>query len=263
LTFANEMTLALLLTFTFLLGAGSAFSVPAYQALIPDLVPRSQLPSAASLNSVSINLARAVGPAIGGVLIARTGVAAVFALNAATFLFFGLVVGLRRFPEGSVPQLPERLGSAVLARGTVRPPLDGSSQDFPKSDAVSDSCKCIVGSVAPGRDPEPGSGFRWLRSFAGALGIGAVGGAFLLPGIRARMSSNALLISASFVYAMALVILVLVHSFAVGLIVLVPTGVAWIAVLATVNAMLQLFYRHGFEHADSVSIKWCSTALRR
>ncbi len=64
---------ALLLTLTFLLGAGSAFTVPAYQAMIPDLVPRSQLSSASALGSINVNLARAVGPAIAGVVVASAG----------------------------------------------------------------------------------------------------------------------------------------------------------------------------------------------
>src|SRR2546421_7117305 len=76
LTIANQMPPSLLLIFTFLLGAGSAFTVPAYQALVPDLVPRSEVPAASAFSSISINLARAVGPAIAGVLIARIGVGA-------------------------------------------------------------------------------------------------------------------------------------------------------------------------------------------
>ena len=70
LTIAGQMPPALLLTLTFVLGAGSAFSVPAYQALLPDLIPRPQLPSASALGSISINLAAAVGPVLAGVLIA-------------------------------------------------------------------------------------------------------------------------------------------------------------------------------------------------
>ena len=64
--------------------------------MIPDLVPRSQLSSASVLGSINVNLARAVGPAIAGVLIARTGVGAVFALNTTTFLVYGLVVAAWR-----------------------------------------------------------------------------------------------------------------------------------------------------------------------
>jgi MFS family permease len=224
LTFANEMPPALLLSFTFVLGAGTAFSVPAYQALIPDLVPRSQVSSAASLSSVSINLARAVGPAIAGVLIARTGVGAVFALNAATFLFFALVVIFRRFPERSAPQLPERFGSAMLVgvryvrhAPVVRRILLRAALFLIPASALWALLPLVATQIfAQGAD---GYGLS-----LGALGFGAVAGAFLLPQLRARMSSNRLMVTASLVYATAVVVLVLVHSFAVGLIVLVPAG---------------------------------------
>src|SRR6202165_2774298 len=85
LTIAGQMPPALLLTFTFLIGSGSVLTLPAYQALVPDLVPRNQLPAASALSSISINLARAAGPAIAGVVIARAGVGAVFALNTAMY----------------------------------------------------------------------------------------------------------------------------------------------------------------------------------
>src|ERR1700721_233518 len=73
LTAVGQMPPALLLTFTFVLGSGSVLSLPAYQSLVPQLVPRSELVAAATLSSVSVNLARAVGPAIAGILIARVG----------------------------------------------------------------------------------------------------------------------------------------------------------------------------------------------
>jgi MFS family permease len=81
LTIAGQMLPALLLTLTFLLGAVSAFSIPAYQLLLPDLIPHSELSSASALNAISVNLARVVGSAIAGALIAQTGIGAVFALN--------------------------------------------------------------------------------------------------------------------------------------------------------------------------------------
>src|SRR6266566_6824546 len=80
LTLAGAMPPALLLMFTFLLGAGSAFSIPAYQAIIPDLVPRSELTSASALGSISVNLSRAIRPAVAGILIAQIGVGGVLAL---------------------------------------------------------------------------------------------------------------------------------------------------------------------------------------
>src|SRR5690349_24187228 len=80
LTVAGHMPASLLLTLTFALGAGQALTAPAWQAVIPELVPRPQLASASALGAVSMNLARAVGPAIAGVLIAQTGAGVVFGL---------------------------------------------------------------------------------------------------------------------------------------------------------------------------------------
>jgi MFS family permease len=241
LTIANQMPPALLLTFTFLLGAGSAFSVPAYQAIIPDLVPRPQLPAASALGSISINLARAVGPAIAGVLIARVGVGAVFALNTATFLVFGLVVAARHLPEGAAPQLPEQFGSALKA-GTryvryspvVRRILLRSCLFLVPGTALW-ALLPVVASQQLGQGP---AGYGLLL---GALGIGAVAGAFLLPRVRASVTNNVLVIAASLIYATALIMLGLVRNAAAILVILLPAGVAWIAVLSSINAMLQLF----------------------
>jgi len=82
---------------------------------------------------------------------------------------------------------------------------------------------------------------RNVTLLLGALGVGAIAGAFLLPQVRARLSNNALLAAAGLVYAAALVVLVLVPSTAVALAVLLPAGVAWIAVLSSMNAAMQLF----------------------
>ena len=79
LTAAHRMPPALLLMFTFVLGTGAILVTPAYQSLVPDMVPRPQVPAAAALGSINVNLARAIGPAIAGLLVARIGVAAVFA----------------------------------------------------------------------------------------------------------------------------------------------------------------------------------------
>src|ERR1700693_3057286 len=116
LPLASQMPPALLLTFTFLIGSGSVLTVPAYQALVPDLVPRSQLQSASALSSISVNLARAAGPAIAGVVIARAGVGAVFALNTAMYALF-LIVLVAWHPPAGKPKVPEPFISALRAGG--------------------------------------------------------------------------------------------------------------------------------------------------
>jgi MFS family permease len=94
-TFAGVMRPALLLTLTFLEGAGSALVAPAWQAIVPELVAPRDLPAAAALGGRNQNIARAIGPAIAGFLVSRVGAGAVFAVNAVTFLF-GTASSVRR-----------------------------------------------------------------------------------------------------------------------------------------------------------------------
>ena len=115
LTISGHMNPPLLLAFTFALGGASAMALPPYQALIPELVPRDQLAAASALGGISINLARAVGPAIAGLLIARVGVGAVFALNTATFLILIAVLTVWRRPIEAAGQAPERFLPALRA----------------------------------------------------------------------------------------------------------------------------------------------------
>jgi MFS family permease len=81
LTLLGWVTPAVLLVLTFSLGLGTALNGPAWQAIMPELVPRPELPQAVSLNSVAFNIARAVGPALGGLVVAAAGSWAVFLLE--------------------------------------------------------------------------------------------------------------------------------------------------------------------------------------
>src|SRR5919112_1285362 len=91
-TFAGIAVPAVVLLLTFLLGCGTAVAGPAWQAIQPDLVDRAALPQAAALNGVNMNLARAVGPALGGVIVAAAGAGWVFALNTLSFLVIAAVL---------------------------------------------------------------------------------------------------------------------------------------------------------------------------
>lgn len=98
LAFAGQVPPALLLLLVFLLGSGIALTAPAYQSLVPDLVSRSEIPAASALNSISINVARAVGPAIAGVLVVGAGVGTTFTVAAATSASYATVLLLWRRP---------------------------------------------------------------------------------------------------------------------------------------------------------------------
>jgi len=241
LTFVGQMPPALLLVFTFALGCSSVFTNPAYQSLVPELVPRDQLRAASSLGSISVNLARLIGPALAGVLIARVGVTAVFGLNALTYVFFAVVLVTWRPPVGSAPELPERFISAmrvgsryVLNAPVVRRILLRAALFLVPASVL----WTLLPLVATQRLGLGAAGYGLLL---GALGAGAVAGALILPRFRARISANYLIGAASVIYAVVLVLIVIVPNPALAMIVLVPAGAAWIAVLSDINAELQLF----------------------
>ncbi|GAA2366742.1 MFS transporter [Dactylosporangium salmoneum] len=242
LTVAGQMTPALLLTLTFALGCGMALTNPAYQALIPELVPRTQLQSAAALGSVSTNLARAVGPALAGVLVARVGVAAVFAINALTFLLFAVVLFLwRRHPPQQDAVLPEPFLAALRAGGRYVRHSPAMRRFLLRTGVFvvpAVALWALLPLVASRRLHLGAGGYGLLLA---ALGAGAVLGAVLMPRIRVALSDNRLLAVGSLVYALALAVLALVQVPAVAVAVLVPAGTSWMAVLSNTNALVQLF----------------------
>ena len=241
LTFFGQMPPALLLAFTFALGCSSVFTNPAYQSIVPQLVPRDQLRSASALGSISVNLARVIGPALAGLLIARIGVTAVFGLNVLTFLFFAVVIAAWRPATPTAPELPERFISAIRAGSryvlnapVVRRILLRSALFLVPASVL----WALLPLVATQQLRLSADGYGVLL---GAVGGGAVAGALVLPRFRARVSANLLGAGASAVYALVLIVLVAVPNMILAVIVLLPAGAAWIAVLSDINAELQLF----------------------
>jgi MFS family permease len=253
LTAAGEMPPALLLTLTFGLGVGQALTLPAWQALIPELVPRSQLISASALGSISVNLARSVGPAVAGVLVAQVGVAAVFGLNAVSFLVFGLVLLRWRPAAQHRAGTPERFTAALRAGGryvrhspVVRRILLRAMLFVVPGSAL----WALLPLVASRRLGLGSSGYGLLLA---ALGAGAIVGAFALPRVRARLSPTALLLAAGVVFGAVLGVLALVDQPVVVTLALLPAGVAWMTVLSSVNAAMQLFLP-GWVRARGLSV---------
>ena len=252
-TAAGVMQPPLLLLLTFALGAGSTLTVPAWQALIQDIVPRAQLHSASVLGSMNVNLARAVGPAVAGLLIARAGPAAVFALNAATFGVFGLTLYLTRPAAASRPaDQPERFLAALRAgqRFVRHSPIGHRIMVRTALFVVPASALwALLPLVASRQLRTDASGYGLLLA---ALGLGAVLGAFLLPRLAAYLSRNRMLFVTTMAYAGTMVVLALVRNMPLVLLALVPAGVAWISVMSGVNAAMQV-YLPGWVRARALS----------
>jgi len=116
LSLAGVVTPLALLTLTFLLGVGSALTMPAWQAIQPELVPRAEFPQAVALGALTFNLGRAVGPALGGVVVALAGPAWVFLINAISFLaVVGVLIWWRR--PASTSTLPAETMTGAMRAG--------------------------------------------------------------------------------------------------------------------------------------------------
>jgi MFS family permease len=239
-TFLGAASPAVILTLTFLLGCGNAVAGPAWQAIQPDLVDRAVLPQAAALNGVNMNLARAVGPALGGVIVAIAGAGWVFALNAASFVGIAAVLARWRAPERGDKGSRERLVEALRAGGRyvrhaliVRRLLYRAILFIPAASAV-----WALLPVVAARNLHLGSAGYGL--LLGMVGVGAVTGALVIPRLRARVGSARLVTWATFVTAAAIGLVATFSNAVLVGIALVPVGGAWIAVMSSLNSGLQL-----------------------
>ncbi|WP_166404834.1 MFS transporter [Labedella endophytica] len=240
LTASGLMTPVLLLALTFVLGTASALQLPAYQAIVPEIVPRALIADAASLSSIAVNIARAIGPALAGVLIASLGIPFVFALNAVSFAGFLLVLILwRGYKRPVVDREPffsaTRAGLRYVlhARVVRRIYLQLLLFILPAN-----ALWALLPVFASGSLGLDSNGYGILLT---ALGIGSVGGAVIIPRARARLGVNRLVMISSAVYGIGITATALSSSLWISLPILVVVGVAWIGVIATLNGTVQSF----------------------
>ncbi len=246
LTFAGWVSPVALLAFTFLLNIGSAMNNPAWQAIVPELVPQDQLPNAVTLNAASNNLARAVGPALGGLLVAAftradTGAGWVFLLNSASFAgVIWILWQWHRQPLFKSALPAERIAGSVrtgLRYLRYAPNLQGSLlRAFGFTFFVS-AVWSLLALVAKSDLHQGAMGYGILN---GSLGVGAVIGASTLARIRRKIDADTLLTATSLYYVVALVIMALLRSPTVLVITLLGAGFAWTSTMSTLNVSVQL-----------------------
>jgi MFS family permease len=239
LTLLGAATPVVVLALTFLLGLGNAANAPAWQATIPELVDGRELASAVALNSVGFNIGRAVGPAIGGLVVAAAGPAAVFGLNAVSYL--GVLAVLwrwRRRPQdnlGAGEQILEAIGAGtryVRFAPLLRAVLVRTSLFILPASAL----WALLPVVARGRLGLDATGFGLML---GGLGIGSVAGAVLLPRLRRTVPIDRRVVVGSLLFAAATVTLAVSGSVVLVWLAMVAAGVAWLAILTSFNVATQ------------------------
>ncbi|WP_146363002.1 MFS transporter [Arthrobacter yangruifuii] len=227
-----------LLLYTFLIGCGVALSSTAWQAIIPELVPNSEIRAASALGSVAVNSARAVGPAVAGVLVALAGPAFVFGLNALSFVGTAVAIYSWRAPKQS-PADRERMGEALAAGIRYIRAAPRIRRILLRSGLFIFPASAVYALLPVAVNGHLGLGSAGYGLLLGALGAGAVLGVVLLPRLRTVLPDNALLGGSAIVFAAGAFACGYLPAAAVAAL-LVPAGFAWICTFSTLNAAMQL-----------------------
>jgi predicted MFS family arabinose efflux permease len=238
--FWGTMTPWLLLSFTFLIGCGTALYNPSWQASMGDIVEREDLPQAVSLNSMGFNMMRSVGPAIGGAVVAAFGAAAAFAINAASYLpLLGALMRWRpAYPERRLPRESLR---AALSSGLRYVAMSPNLMRAMARAGLFGFGACAVLALLPmvARDLLHGTALTYGITL-GAFGLGAIGGVMLNGPLRARLRNESIVRGGCLVFAVGLVALGLSRSLWMTAPALLICGGAWVMSLSLFNVTVQL-----------------------
>ncbi|HZP01404.1 MAG TPA: MFS transporter [Terriglobia bacterium] len=240
LTLLHLTTPQMLLAFTFLLSFGNALNGPAWQAIVPELVPRGEVPAAVSLNSVGFNVARAAGPALGGLIVAAAGSGAVFLLNAVSFLGVIVVLYEWRRPRRESVLPAERVASAMRAglRYVIHaPPIHAVLMRTTLFMLGASALWGLVPLFARQNLGRGAAGYGVLLGFFGSAAV--IGGSFL-PRLQQELGVKRLLAAGALLYSGALALMALWHSFPAACVGMLAAGLAWTTQLSTFNTSVQL-----------------------
>jgi MFS family permease len=229
-----------LLVFTFLIGAAGAVTVPAWQSVVPQLVPKEDLTSAVAANSIGVNASRALGPALGGAAIVGLGIVSPFWINVVSNLgVLGALLWWRRPSSASI--LPaERFWGAIEAgfryarhNPDLRATLIRAAGFF----LFASTYWALLPLVAR---MQIASGPGLYGILLGAIGAGAVGGGVIMPWLRSKLGPDTLMMSGMLGTAVTLILYGLAHDAAIAFVASLLAGVSWIAVLATLTVSAQI-----------------------
>lgn len=230
----------LLLTFTFLIGCGAAFNAPTWQASVGDMVPRSHLAGAVALNSMGFNIARSVGPAVGGVIVAAFGAAAAFGFNAVSYL--PLIFVLSRWQPAIKPQtLPREPLTVAMAAGVRYVWMSPSIRVVLVRGAVFGLGASAAMALMPliAKHLIAGGPLTY-GLLLGSFGLGAVTGALSSARVRVRFSTEAIVRISSLAFAAGLAGAALSSWILLSIAALFVAGACWVLALSTFNVSVQL-----------------------
>ena len=229
----------LLLLLTFLIGCGQAFNAPAWQSSVGMMVPREDLPTAVAMNSMGFNIARSVGPALGGFIVAAFGAAVAFAINA--FSYLGIIGVLLRWRPAAEPRLlpRERLWTAIQAGVRYVAMSPNISSTLLRGFVFGFGASAVTALMPLVARDLVGGGPVTYGLLLGAFGIGAVGGAFSTHRLRASLRNESIVRLALVVFGAAAVLTAVSRWLFLTIPGMLLCGAAWVLALSTFNATVQ------------------------
>lgn len=230
----------LLLSFTFLIGCGTALFNPSWQASMGDIVPRQELAGAVTLNSMGFNMMRSVGPAVGGLIVALAGAGAAFAVNAVSYVPLLFALG-RWKPERPVNRLPRENFASAMWAGIRYVSLSPNLTTVLARGFLFGFGAIAVLALLPSVAAEyVGGGALGYGTLLGCFGLGAIGGAFLNGRVRERYSNEVIVRAACVGFALSCVVLGFSRDAVLSHFALLPAGACWVLSLSLFNVSIQL-----------------------
>jgi MFS family permease/quinol monooxygenase YgiN len=237
---SGRITPPLLLGLVFFNGIGLALRWPVFSAIVPELVPRSQLPAALALNALSMNASRIVGPLLAGAIIASLGSAYVFMLNAALSLLAAWVITRWQRTPKPQPLGREKFLSAMrvgLQYVGQSPHLQGVLVRVSLFFFYSTASIALLPLVARRLE---GGGAGIYTLLLASMGAGAITAVMVLPRLRQRWSRDGLVARGAALYSVGMVAVALAPHPGVASLAMFASGVAWITTANTLSVSAQM-----------------------
>ena len=239
LTVAGITTPWILLILTFALSVGSAMNMPVWQAIVPELVPKEELPSAVTLSGIVINLSRSVGPALAGIVIAAAGTGVVFLLNAASFVGVMLVLysWSRTTQKSALPA--ERFVGAIQAGIRYARFAPALQTVYIRTAGYILFASALFALLPLLGRRELGLDALGYGIILGFWGIGGLAGAFILPKVRQKASIDRLVAGASVLMGAMMLLLASVRNYYLVCGVMFVVGIASLSVMVSLSVSAQ------------------------
>jgi MFS family permease len=243
LVWSGHVTVALVLALSFITGCGQAFGGPAYQSMIPSLVPRRDLPNAIALNSTQFNLSRVLGPGVGAAVLATIGTAWCFAVNGVSFFFVIIALSLLQLPP-HVPAASRPALGAELKSGLHYVRDNRVMFTLTILVTVSTFLAMPIMTMLPAFATEVltthGSAGTRLSMLMASQGLGAILGALVIGSLDTSRRMGRLILRIQFVLGLLIAGFALSTSLPLSLVLLFVSGVFFMLLFSISFSLVQL-----------------------